>query len=105
MPHKSELSDIKYNFYLSDGGGRDGFIRHVSEHQTPYNYVPKAPECACCSLFSLSLFAVLVSHTHPCHPRAIGPNDTSNTVREPPLPRSQCQERARPAWPPTLLET
>lgn len=35
---------IKYNFYHSDGGGRDGFIRHVSEHQTQFNYVPKAPE-------------------------------------------------------------
>jgi len=35
---------IKYNFYHSDGGGRDGFIRHVSEHQTTFNYVPKAPE-------------------------------------------------------------
>ena len=34
----------RYNFYHSDGGGRDGFIRHVSEHQTTFNYVPKAPE-------------------------------------------------------------
>ena len=34
----------RYNFYHSDGGGRDGFIRHVSEHQTSFNYVPKAPE-------------------------------------------------------------
>jgi len=35
---------IKYNFYHSDGGGRDGFIRNVSENQTGFNYVPKAPE-------------------------------------------------------------
>ena len=36
---------IKYNFYHSAGDGRDGFIRYVSEHQTNFNYVPKAPEC------------------------------------------------------------
>jgi len=35
---------IKYNFYHSAGDGRDGFIRHVSENQTTFNYVPKAPE-------------------------------------------------------------
>jgi len=42
--HPRMGGDIKYNFYHSDGGGRDGFIRHVSEHQTSFNYVPKAPE-------------------------------------------------------------
>jgi len=35
---------LKYNFYHSDGSGRDGFIRNVSEHQTSFNYVPKSPE-------------------------------------------------------------
>ena len=35
---------IKYNFYHAAGDGRDGFIRYVSEHQTSFNYVPKAPE-------------------------------------------------------------
>jgi len=37
---------IKYSFYHSDGAGRDSFIRHVSENQTPFNYVPKSPEFA-----------------------------------------------------------
>ena len=36
---------IKYNFYHAAGDGRDGFIRYVSEHQTGFAYVPKAPEC------------------------------------------------------------
>lgn len=35
---------IKYNFYHAAGDGRDGFIRYVSEHQTGFAYVPKAPE-------------------------------------------------------------
>ena len=36
----------RYNFYHSDGLGRDSFIQHVSQHQTSFNYVPKTPECA-----------------------------------------------------------
>lgn len=35
---------LRYNFYHAAGDGRDGFIRYVSEHQTSFNYVPKAPE-------------------------------------------------------------
>mmetsp|Transcript_70010 Transcript_70010/g.138822 ORF Transcript_70010/g.138822 Transcript_70010/m.138822 type:complete len:280 (-) Transcript_70010:345-1184(-) len=34
----------KYNFYHNNGSGRDGFIRAVSDGQTYFNYVPKAPE-------------------------------------------------------------
>jgi len=34
----------KYNFYHNNGSGRDGFIRAVSDGQTGFNYVPKAPE-------------------------------------------------------------
>jgi len=34
----------RYNFYHPNGSGRDGFIHHVSQHQTTFNYSPKAPE-------------------------------------------------------------
>ncbi|KAL1524733.1 hypothetical protein AB1Y20_019616 [Prymnesium parvum] len=37
---------IKYNFYQPSGSGRDGFIMHVSTHQTNFTYVAKAPEFA-----------------------------------------------------------
>jgi len=34
----------KYNFYPCAGDGRDAFIKHVSDHQTDFNYVSKAPQ-------------------------------------------------------------
>ena len=67
---------IKYNFYHSDGGGRDGFIRHVSEHQTQFNYVPKAPECAPTAAISSPRYtrphssrANAATRTHALRPR------------------------------------
>ena len=35
---------IKYNFYHPAGDGRDSFIHSVSQNQTGFVYVPKAPE-------------------------------------------------------------